>query len=186
MDSRLPVPVFGGTRFGPWARLAAAVVLAALSLLGVASGADAAEIGRTAAVPIAFLRTGSTGEAELRQPRFDPAAKQDDNADERVQQSDQEDTFADRALVRGRALLDHYGSETILRAVVAGALVQILCLVLVRLVGTILRLATRVLAWSSGVAVALYLLDGPASLPVSPDEAIVWLGRLADLVHGFA
>lgn len=182
MTSRLPVPIPGGVRFGPCVRLAAAVVLAALSLLGAGSGAGAVPVGRTDGVRVAFHRTGSADVGALRQARFDPATKKEDLPDGRTRRGEQEDSFADRAADRGRALLDRYGSETILRAVVIGALVQVLCLVLVRMVGTVLRFAARGLAWSTGVAVALYLLDGPASLPASAVEAVGWLGRLADQV----
>jgi hypothetical protein len=187
MSSRLLVPILGGARYGAWARLAAGAVLAVLCLLGAGSGVGAAGVGRPAALPVAFdWSDDADDDLSFRQSRLDPGAIKANTPKERVRKGAPEDAFSDRALARGRALLDRYGSETIVRAAVLGALVQVLCLVVFRLVGTFLRLATRGLAWSSGVVVALYLLDRPASLPVSGAEAIGWLSRLADLVDRVA
>jgi hypothetical protein len=182
MASRLPVPVLDGARFGLWARLAAGVVLAALFLLGAGNADAAARPTPTAAVPGAYLRGGRADDAAPRPAPLNPAPEEGDVPDGRARRGDREDAIVDRALDRGRALLDRYGSEKLLLAVVVGALVQVVCLVFVRLVGTILRLATRGLAWSFGVAAALYLLGGQAALPVSAAEAADRVRRLADLV----
>jgi hypothetical protein len=171
MVSRLSVPIPACPRFCPWARLVAGAVLAVLVLLGAGNAAAAVQPTRTAADTDAH-----------RPPGLDLSTKKAERPDEDTRRGESESALADRVLDRGRALLDRYGSERLLLAVVVGALVQVLCLFLVRLIGTFLRLATRGLAWSCGVAVALCLLGGSASLPVSAAEAADRFGRLADLI----
>jgi hypothetical protein len=182
MTFRLPNSVFNAARFGPRARLVAGIVLAALCLLAAVGSVDAAKSERAGNIPIAYEDSDEEDDAAPRLRRLEPATKEGSRPDGLARRSEPEDGFADRALDQGRAFLDRYGSDTLVRAVVVGALVQVLCLVFFRMVGSFLRLAARGFAMSVGVAVALYLLGGSASLPVSGGEATEWLGRLADLV----
>jgi hypothetical protein len=181
MVSPFSVSISDVARVGRWARLVAAVVLAALCLLSAHGAGAAAGLGRPAVVPLAHQHDRSD-DASPHYTRLDPVTKPGDRPAGGARPGGQEDTFTTRALGRGRAFLDRYGSDALVRAVLAGALVQLLCLVLFRLIGTVLRLAARGFAMAIGVAIALAVLGGPASLPMSGDEAAKWFGRLAALV----
>ena len=182
MAFRLRVLVLGGSWFGPCARLAAAAILAMLLWQGGEVRAGAAEVVQSDAEPQAFVQRNNTDNAVLRPARFDSASQKVGIASAPTARDEPTDSLAVRMLDWGRAILDRYGAERVLLVVVVGALVQVLCLLVLRVVGKFLGLAARVLAWGLGVAVALSLLDGGAGLPGSASESLRWLGRLVDLV----
>lgn len=67
------------------------------------------------------------------------------------------------ALNRAAALADQFGPELLLLALAIGAIVQFLSLFTFRIVGTVLGLSSRALAWALGVLVALAILESHAS-----------------------
>jgi hypothetical protein len=182
MAFRLRVPVPGGARSGARVRLAAAAVVATVVLLAGGSGAAAVGGGQTGIAPLAVLQDGTADGAVLRLTRFDPASRREAVAGAHGKQDERADSYVVRGLEWGRALFGRYGAERVLLAVVVGALVQVLCLLVLRLVGSVVRLVARVLAGALGVVVALSLLDGAGWRPAWADEALRWLGRLVDLV----
>jgi hypothetical protein len=185
MVSRRWVPVLDGARFGWWLRLAGVAVLAALLLAAGGDRTSAAE-GVTPAAACCADRAGSVSNVArpLTRARLDPASQKSVRASAPAKQDEPEpaDSVVTGVLDRGRALLGRYDTEQVLLAVVVGALVQIVGLVVFRAIGTFLGLVTRVLAWGLGAAVALALLNGDAGRLTEVDEAVRWLGRLSDLV----
>jgi hypothetical protein len=81
--------------------------------------------------------------------------------------------------------IGRYEVEQLVLAVVVGALVQVVCLVIFRVVGAVLGLAVRALAFVLGVLVALYLLDYEAHTSMAGDGVSSWLDRLIDLLRSF-
>ena len=186
MAFRRLVPGPGGSRFAAAPRLGAAALLALFILLAGSSGAGAVGGSRSDTGLLGNLQQVDADRDVLRLTRLIQVPRKEVVADPARDRDEPATSVVERGLAWGRATLDRYGAERILLAVVVGALVQVACLLVLRLVGSVVRLATRVLAGGIGVVVALSLLDGSGWRPSWTDEALVWFDRLVDLTRSIA